>query len=137
MDKVIPVSVSFAGYLISAGLISSLVRTPESLSRKEQKDHLGRYLSVLHAYVAVFLSSAVYIYEGGVDYNAPTNSLHLKVMAVIPTQNSLGYFIFDSVYSEFFHLNDAAMRMHHVFVLVGLLTLFLSTYGGSSACCNL
>ena len=111
MDKVIPVSVSFAGYLISAGLISSLVRTPESLSRKEQKDHLGRYLSVLHAYVAVFLSSAVYIYEGGVDYNAPTNSLHLKVMAVIPTQNSLGYFIFDSVSATVFCIQNSNIPM--------------------------
>ena len=85
MDKIIPVSVSFVAYLIAAGLISALVRIPANLTRKEQKDYLGQHLSVLHAYMAIFMTSSLYIYEGGVDYNAHTTNLHLIVIGVIRT----------------------------------------------------
>lgn len=82
MDKVVPALVSFFVYTAAAGILTWAVKPPTNLTRKEQKDHLGHHLSILHAYIAIFFSSAVYVYEEGVDYNASTNSLHIAVLGV-------------------------------------------------------
>jgi hypothetical protein len=124
MDKTVPVFISLAAYTCVALVISLVVRPPKDLKDREAKDFLGQHLSIVHAYVAIFLSLSVYIYEGGVDYNAPTDFLHLLVLAVHFTQNSFGYFIFDSIYGEYYKVHDTAFRFHHAFALTGLTTMY-------------
>ena len=83
MDRITPILVSLASYSVFALIISKIVNPPSDLTRKEQKDFLGQHLSIVHAYTAILLSVAVYVYEGGVDYNALTNMLHITVLGVI------------------------------------------------------
>ncbi|OMJ78559.1 hypothetical protein SteCoe_21581 [Stentor coeruleus] len=128
MDRTTPILVSFASYSFVALLFSKFIYPPNELKRKEQKDYLGQHLSIIHAYMAIMICSAVYIYEGGIDYNAPTNMMH-----VVAIGNSLGYFIFDSIYAEYYKLHDGAMRFHHVFALIALFTMYFSSIGGSAS----
>jgi TLC domain len=137
MDRIIPILISFAIYSISAYIIYKLVEAPINLQYKEKKDYLGQHLSILHAYSAIIASTCVYLYEGGIDYNARTNSIHLYVISVRFTQNSLGYFIFDTIYGELHKLNNTAMRFHHLCALLGLIVMELSTIGGSASICNI
>jgi len=82
MVSLIPIPVSFVCYSIFAFLIKVSVTPPQDLKRKEQKDYLGQHLSIIHAYTSVISSLIVYIYEGGIDYNAPTNYWHELVISV-------------------------------------------------------
>lgn len=45
----------------------------------------------------------------------------------------MGYFIFDSIYAEYYKLHDGAMRFHHVFALIALFTMYFSSIGGSAS----
>lgn len=82
MDRTTPILVSFASYSFVALLFSRFIYPPNELKRKEQKDYLGQHLSIIHAYMAIMICSAVYIYEGGIDYNAPTNMMHVVAIGV-------------------------------------------------------
>jgi hypothetical protein len=133
IEKVVPVAIAVVLYSIIAFILFSLISPPKDLKRKEVKDFMGQHLSIVHAYITIIGSLSVYIYEGGVDYNAPTNQRHTIVLAVRLTQNSLGYFLFDSVYGECHGVHDNAFRFHHVFAVSGILAMYLSTIGGSAS----
>lgn len=82
MVSLVPIPICLVCYSIFAFLIKFFVRLPQELKRKEQKDYLGQHLSILHAYSSVISSLIVYINEGGIDYNAPTNFWHELVISV-------------------------------------------------------
>lgn len=82
MDRITPILVSSVSYSFVALLLSRYLYPPNELKRKEQKDYLGQHLSIIHAYMAIMICSAVYIYEGGIDYNAPTNMMHIVAVGV-------------------------------------------------------
>lgn len=113
-----------------------VTKCPESLTApnksKEYRDFYGQHVSFIHAWIAVLLSLYVYLLEGGVDYEALTNQWHIIVMA-----HSLGYFLYDTCYAEYFGVHDTIMRLHHVFSLFGGFTLYFSSYGGSVAVLSL
>ena len=83
MDRTTPIIVSFVSYMFSAFVISKLFHPPSQLTLKEQKDFFGQHLSILHAYCAIIGSSIAYLIEDGINYNAPTNQLHIIVLGVI------------------------------------------------------
>ena len=83
MDRVIPVIISFLTYSLIAWIFTKLFTPPSNLTLKEKKDFFGQHLSILHAYTAIILTSAVYIYEGGIHYSESTNQVHIYVLSVI------------------------------------------------------
>ncbi|CAG9315847.1 unnamed protein product [Blepharisma stoltei] len=127
MDRLSPVCVFFLFYFVIALIFSRLLNPPHYLTIKESKDYIGQHISIIHAYCGLLLATIVYFIEGGINYNAPTNYLHIIVFA-----NSLGYFIYDSFYAEIFKLHDWPMRFHHVGALTALTGLYFAEYGGSA-----
>lgn len=85
MVNLFPGFISTVFYASAAFVIRHTVKVPENLKKKEEKDFLGQHLSILHAYASIIGCSAVYIYEGGIDYNSLTNQYHEWVILVILT----------------------------------------------------
>jgi hypothetical protein len=83
MDRIIAISV-FAGFYSLVSMANIAVNTPpQDLSKKKKWDFLGQHVSLIHAILAALISFYVYILEGGIRYNTPTNSYHIIVLGVI------------------------------------------------------
>jgi len=136
MDRITPLGVSFICYTAISILNYRVTKCPASLNApnktKEYRDFYGQHVSFVHAWITVLLGLYVYMLEGGVDYEMHTNQWHVIVMA-----HSLGYFMYDTCYAEYFGVHDTPMRFHHVFSLFGGFTLYFSSYGGSAAVLSL
>ncbi|OMJ89711.1 hypothetical protein SteCoe_8076 [Stentor coeruleus] len=128
MDRIITIT-GFAVFYSLVSIANIVVNTPPpDLSSKKKWDYLGQHVSLIHAFLATFIAFSVYLLEGGVHYNTPTNFYHIIVLG-----HSLGYFIYDMFYAEFFKLHDWAMRTHHICVLIGGILLYLASIGGSQS----
>ena len=126
MDRALPLCMFVGFYTISAAINAKLTKPPEYLPAKDYRDYQGQYVSILHSYMSVMLGLVVYIVEGGMRYEDPTS-----VLEVVAISNSLGYFIYDSIYAELFQIHDWPMRFHHLGALMACLSIFLSQMGGS------
>lgn len=83
MDRIIAISV-FAGFYSLVSIANIVVNTPpQDLSKKKKWDFLGQHVSLIHAILAALISFYVYILEGGIRYNTPTNFYHIIVLGVI------------------------------------------------------
>mmetsp|Transcript_2928 Transcript_2928/g.383 ORF Transcript_2928/g.383 Transcript_2928/m.383 type:complete len:165 (+) Transcript_2928:165-659(+) len=68
----------------------------------------------------------VYVCEGGIDYEAPTNIFHKLVIG-----NTLGYLLYDAIYGEVYHVHDMFMRFHHLMGIIGAFAIYYSANTGS------
>ena len=129
--------VSFVMFYAVLSVLNLIVNVPPpKLISRKRWDYLGQHISMFHAITAVIICLYVYRIEGGIHYNAPTNSYHIIIISVIITQHTLGYFFYDMVYAELFKLHDWAMRTHHLCVLIGGTIMYMSEIGGSIAVSN-
>ena len=82
MDNLGMVLGSFLAYTSTCGVLKSLLPYPKHLNSLQKWDYLGQHISLLHACFSVTLSTWIYIIEGGVNYNEPTNDYHRTLLAV-------------------------------------------------------
>jgi hypothetical protein len=83
MDRVKIYFGFFSLYSLLSLTMSYIITPPASLSKKQKYDFLGQHVSFIHSVFAILISLYVYILEGGIFYEAPTNSYHIIVMSVI------------------------------------------------------
>ena len=136
MDRLLRLLGFSCGYAVLAILNNRLNTPPSSLSPRKKRDFLGQHISFLHSINSIFLCLYVYISEGGLNYNAPTNDSHIIVISVTNKQHSIGYFFYDTIYAEIFQLHDWAMRIHHICVLAGGTIMLMADIGGSISTSN-
>ena len=125
MDRVTPVIMGTAGYAMMSLAASLMVASPKHLTATEQKNYCGFHISLIHSVIACALASYVLWAEGGLRYDGGFTQTHIWVLGL-----TLGYFIYDIMYAEWFRLHDNLMRFHHVFVLIGGGMLYFSESGG-------
>ena len=125
MDRVTPVVLGTLGYAMISAVLSLTLTPPKHLDSRERKNYCGFYVSLLHSLTACGLVICVLWAEGGVRYNSDFNNTHAWVLGL-----SVGYFIYDIVYGEWFGLHDNMMRFHHVFALIGCGISYCSVTGG-------
>jgi hypothetical protein len=127
MDQAPPVIASFIFYSICNLVCYKAIKGPRYVPEKEYRDYFGLHVSIVHSVLAVIATFATYIYEGGIHYNEPTNLLHIWVVG-----HSVGYFIYDMIYGEYYQINDMAMRVHHIGALITTGLMTFAPIGGSA-----
>ncbi|CAG9315343.1 unnamed protein product [Blepharisma stoltei] len=126
MDRYIPVAAGAVFYSCLSAVLSFLIKPPEYLPQKEKRDFIGQHVSIVHSLNAILFSFAIYFYDGGLHYNDVTT-----ITQAIALGHTVGYMVYDMLYSEIFSLFDWPMRIHHLAVLIGGNILMAATYGGS------
>ena len=99
---------------------------PADLSYKDSRNFIGIYVSLFHSLEASILCIFSYVYSQGLDYYGDTDYLQVVTLGI-----SLGYFSYDGVYAELYGLHDWPMRIHHICVIIGGLSLFTQPHGGA------
>jgi len=79
---------------------------------KDYYDYYGNYTSILHAIFSVIICGYVLVLEG-VKFGEPTSTREYFVIS-----HSLGYFIYDTIQSEYHGYNQLAMTFHHIGALL-------------------
>lgn len=83
MDRIIPISTSALFYFGLSCIITKTIKPPEHLHEKQARDFLGQHVSLTHSVLAVFISFCVYLYDGGINYDAETTLLHNIALGVL------------------------------------------------------
>jgi len=105
---------------------------PQHLLQKDQKgrlsktyyDYYGNYVSLFHALISLCLSTAVVVTEG-INFGQE-NSFRVKLSIF----NSMAYFIYDTIISEYKGYNTMPMKLHHFGAIISTFTVFyLGTCG--------
>jgi len=116
-----------AGYAFKAGVGCPKDLDPINNNGKKSKhyyDYYGNYTSITHAVLGFFLSSYVLLSEG-VTFGEPTTTKASFALA-----HSMGYFIYDTIQSEYHRYNALAMTFHHIAALLIFGTgLWTNKYG--------
>jgi hypothetical protein len=102
-------------YAIKAGIDCPKTLDPKNNNGKKSKDYhdyYGNYTSIIHAVLGFFLSMGI-IFTEGATFGEPTSNQCHFVLA-----HSMGYFIFDSIQSEYHKYNALAMTFHHIGALL-------------------
>ena len=122
----IPIGVGAIIYSLLNLIVKSQISIPSHLSVKEKFDYIGQHISLIHSVEAIIMCIVSYIYSNGIDYIGDTDYLQVVTLAV-----SLGYFVYDFIYAEIYGLHDWPLRFHHIFVVIGGLTLLSQSEGGA------
>jgi TLC domain len=121
-----PLAIGALFYSILNIIIRLFITVPGYLLFKDQQDFIGQHVSLMHSIQAIGLCIASYIKSNGIDYMAPTEYLQVVTLSV-----SLGYFLYDALYAEIYGLHEWDMRFHHVFVIIGGISLLMQPFGGA------
>lgn len=100
---------------------------PKNNNGKKTKtyyDYYGNYVSICHAIIAMILSAYVVITEG-LSYGL-ANTLAVK----IAVYNSLVYFCYDTIISEYHRYNTLAMTLHHIGAVTSCAIIFFTGANG-------
>ena len=125
-DVILPMAVGALIYSILNLYLKSTLSIPSDLSYKDGRNYIGIYVSFFHSLEAPILCILSYVYSGGIDYYAETDYLQVVTLGF-----SLGYFSYDGVYAEIYGLHDWPMRIHHICVIIGGLSLLTHPHGGA------
>jgi len=106
---------------------------PEHLQPRNNKgkkskyyyDYYGNYVSICHAVIAMILGGYVILTEG-VNFGIE-NTFIVKVAI----SNTLAYFIYDTLISEYHRYNTLPMTLHHIGALLCAGSVFIQNSGGS------
>lgn len=132
MDQAPPIISSFIFYVICNFACYKFIKPPRYVHEKDYRDYFGLHVSVIHSVAAVIATITLYILEKGIHYNEPTNLMHIWVVG-----HSVGYFIYDMIYGEYYEINDWPMRFHHIGALITTGLMVFSPIGGSACACNI
>ena len=125
-DVFFPMAAGTIFYSLLNIVIYSKLSIPQHLSMKDKRDFIGHHISLVHSVEAIILCIISYVYSNGIDYFGETDYLQ-----VITLGFSLGYFTYDFIYAEIYGVHDWPMRIHHICVILGGLSLLLQSNGGA------
>jgi len=122
----------FAMWVGIAKFCFAIFPCPDHLAKKDAKgklsktyyDYYGNYVSICHAVISILVCGFVVLKEG-ISFGAE-NTFAVKVAIY----NTMAYFIYDSVISEYYGYNALPMTLHHVGALVGTGAVFVSGTSG-------
>jgi len=110
---------------LSSPALRISLRKKKGKANKTYYDYYGNYVSICHAVLCVIICGYVFFTEG-VSYGAE-NTFAVKVAIF----NTMAYFIYDTIISEYYGYNTLPMTFHHIGALVGTGTVFFSGTSGA------
>ena len=116
-------TVLYFGIAFSSYLLAPKITSSDKDKKKDNHLYYSWFPSGVHALTSSILV-LIKICTEKRDFNGNASDL-TKIIA----EQSIGYFIHDSIKSEIFHLNDSLMRLHHIFALIGLTSGLMNNYG--------
>ena len=122
----IPITAGTIFYTVINLVCRFIFEAPMHMDRKERHDFYGQHVSLIHSIEAITLCIVSYAYSNGIDYTAPTDYLQVWTLGF-----SLGYFVYDFFYAEIYKLHDWPMRIHHLFVIAGGISLLSQDEAGA------